>query len=110
MRFKARARTQPRPGVMNKLEARYATQLEARKRAGEIVWWAYEAITLKLAPHTRYTPDFAVITSDGAVEFHECKGFWRDDARVKIKVAAALFPWADFIAIDSKGKVERFEP
>ena len=38
-----------------------------------------------------------MILSDGTVEFHEVKGFWKDDAKAKIKMAAAIFP-ARFVA------------
>jgi hypothetical protein len=61
-----------------------------------------QAVTLKLAHDTRYTPDFMVVHA-GAVEFHEVKGFMREDAHVKIKVAARLFPWARFIVVRKTG-------
>ena len=86
------------PGKMNKTEARYAEHLERLKLAGEILWYQYEAVTLKLADDTRYTPDFMVLLANGEIEAHEVKGFWRDDARVKIKVAARLFPFR-FVAV-----------
>jgi hypothetical protein len=105
-----RTRVRRIPNVMNRLEARYAQQLDAQRRVGEVLWFGYEAITLKLAPDTRYTPDFAVITCEGEMQFHETKGHWRDDALVKIKVAANLFPWAEFRAINSKGEVRVFAP
>jgi hypothetical protein len=90
-------------GEMNKLEASYAQHLEVLKRAGIIVWYGYEAITLRLAKRTRYTPDFTVVTAEGRVEFHETKGgYWRDDARVKIKVAAEMYPWARFVGITAR--------
>ena len=93
-----------RPGTMNKLEEAYSWVLEARKRAGEIQWWGYEKITLKLAPDTRYTPDFALLLADDALEFHEVKGsFFRDDAKVKIKVAAAMFPFK-FLLVRKSGR------
>lgn len=85
-------------GKMNGLESEYAALLEARKIAGEIAWYKFECITLKLADDTRYAPDFAVMLADGAIEMHEVKGFWRDDAKIKIKVAAAMFPFR-FIAV-----------
>jgi hypothetical protein len=78
---------------MNKLEAAYAAHLDQLKRTGEITEFYFEKITLVLAPRTRYTPDFLVELPDGAMEFHETKGgLFRDDAKVKLKVAAALFP------------------
>jgi hypothetical protein len=39
------------------------------------------------------------------MEAHEVKGFWTDDARVKIKVAASQFPVA-FIAVRRIGKAK----
>lgn len=77
---------------MNRLEATYAMRLEAQKRAGKIVLWRYERVTLKLADDTRYTPDFYVLELDGSVSLTEVKGFMRDDALVKLKVAASQFP------------------
>lgn len=80
-------------GQMNKTEAAYATTLEASRNAQEIVWYAFEGVTLKLADGCRYTPDFAVLRADGVMEMHEVKGYWTDDARVKVKVAADKFPF-----------------
>lgn len=91
-------------GVMNKTEEAYSRHLDARKADGDIPWWAFEAIKIRLADNTFYTPDFMVLRADGALECHEVKGFWQDDARVKIKVAAALFP-ARFIAVKAEAKI-----
>lgn len=86
-------RARHKSGRMNKLEAAYARTLEERRAAGEIDWFIFESLKLKLADKTFYTPDFAVMLSDGQIEIHEVKGFWEDDARVKIKVAAEKFPF-----------------
>lgn len=91
------------PGRMNKTEARYAAHLETLKQTGEVLWYAFEGVTLKLASDTRYTPDFVVMRAGGDIEFHEVKGFWRDDARIKIKVAAEKFPFR-FLAITERAK------
>jgi len=78
---------------MNQTERVYALILEAAKRNGALRSWRYECVTLKLADGVRYTPDFLVIRGDGTAEFHEVKGgFIRDDARVKLRVAARQFP------------------
>lgn len=90
-------------GAMNRSEQAYAAHLEARKHAGEVLWYAFEAVKLRLADNTFYTPDFAVMMADGVIEMHECKGFWQDDARVKIKVAASLFPFR-FKAMKARAK------
>lgn len=86
-------------GQMNKLEAQYAAEvLDALKLAGEIIEYWFERFTFKLADDCRYTPDFVVQTASGEMECHETKGFWEDDAKVKIRVAADLFPFR-FVAI-----------
>ncbi len=92
-------RTMSRTDGMNKLEARYAREvLDIRQMAGEIVSWKYEAIKLRLAKRTYYTPDFLVFSRNG-FEIHETKGHWKDDSRVKIKVAAEMFPEFKFVAV-----------
>ena len=90
-------------GTMNKTETAYAAHLDALQFAGHVLWYKFEGIKLRLADNTFYTPDFAVMQSDGQIELHEVKGFWADDARAKIKVAADLYPFR-FIAIKAKAK------
>jgi hypothetical protein len=90
--MKHRAKGRRKPGEMNGTEAKMAAFLEAKKQVGEVLWYAFEQYTFKLANDTRYTPDFAVLLANYELEFWEVKGFWRDDAKVKIKVAASLFP------------------
>lgn len=89
---------------MNKTESAYSTLLEARKRAGEIAWYCFEGITLKLAHDTRYTPDFVVMLASGELEMHETKGFMRDDARVKLHIAASTFPFRFWLVRREKGE------
>lgn len=79
-------------GQMNKTEAEYAQFLEAQKQGGKIKAYWFESYTLKLAQDTRYTPDFMVMTNEGVMQFHEVKGYWTDDAKVKVKVASDKFP------------------
>lgn len=93
---------------MNKLEQRYAAHLELERLAGVWLWWEFEPITLKLAHDTRYTPDFALLDPGGHLVLHETKGFWRDDARVKIKVAARLFPFFRFTAVEWQRKAQHW--
>lgn len=90
-------------GTMNKTEAAYARKLEQEKMAGEIAWYKFEALKVRLADNTFYSPDFLVMRANGELEAHEVKGFWADDARVKIKVAASLFPFK-FVAVKVKSK------
>ena len=93
---------------MNRLEAAYGQQLELRKAAGDILWWEFEAIKLRLAPSTFYTPDFFLMLADGELQVHETKGHWEDDARVKIKMAAQLFPFRFFGVTRGKGRGAAF--
>ena len=85
-------------GAMNKTEAAYERDLKDAQALGDVLWYKFEAVKLRLADNTFYTPDFAVMANDGVLEMHEVKGFWQDDARVKIKVAASLYPFR-FIAV-----------
>jgi len=97
-------------GRMNDTEFAYSKTLELRKIAGEIAWYAFERLTFRLADNTRYTPDFAVMLANGELELHEVKGYWTDDARVKIKVAADQNPMR-FIGVrrvKGKWEVEEF--
>lgn len=90
-------------GQMNKTEQAYANSLELRKAAGEIAWYRFEGLKLRLADNTFYTPDFAVMANTGVIQCHEVKGYWQDDARVKIKVASEMYPF-EFIAIQAVAK------
>jgi hypothetical protein len=90
-------------GQMNKTEAKYASVLEALKRNGNILWYRFEGIKLRLADNTFYSPDFFVMRDDSVLECHEVKGFWMDDARVKIKVAADLYPFR-FYAVKERAR------
>ena len=93
---------------MNKTEAAYNDYLELRYKAGEVVWYGFEKIKIKLAPRTFYTSDFSVLLSNGQFELHEVKGHWEEDARIKIKVAAEQFPFR-FIGVKKDGDNWVFE-
>ena len=91
-------------GQKNKTEQAY--ELEVLKPAmqdGSVSWYRFEGVKLRLADNTFYTLDYCVMRSDGTMEMHEVKGFWQDDARVKIKVAADMYP-LKFIAVKRQAK------
>lgn len=90
-------------GAMNKTEQAYEAHLFMRKAAGEVLWYKFEGVKLRLADNTFYSPDFAVMLADGQIQMHEVKGYWLDDARVKIKVAADLYPFG-FIGVTAQAK------
>lgn len=84
------------PDGMNKTEALYAAELDWRQRHGEIVAWHFEPIRLRLAHRTTYTPDFLLVFKDGRLQFVEIKGFLRDDAAIKFKLAREKYPFFGF--------------
>ena len=85
-------------GQMNKTEAAYAQYLELKKHIGDVAWYEFEPMNLKIASKCFYRVDFLVMLKTGQLECHEIKGFWTDDALVKIKAAAAKFPFR-FISV-----------
>jgi hypothetical protein len=95
-----------KPGVMNQTETAFADLLQARKLAGEIIDFQFEAITFKLADGCRYTPDFAIWLADGSMELVDCKGAGPvdDKSRVKVKVAAEKFPMFLFVIEQRQAK------
>ena len=90
--------------IPNKWESDYERDvLWPRFLAKEIIGYHFEGVKLRLADNTFYTPDYFVIFHDH-FECHEVKGFWRDDARVKIKVAAEKYNFFKFVAVTRKSK------
>lgn len=97
-------RTSAEVRYKSKWEARYAGWLSvecAHAHPGEVRWFAYECLRLRLAQvftstgksrSTWYTPDFLVIRHS-RVEIDEVKGHWREAARIKMKLVAQQFPW-----------------
>ena len=86
-----RSKNAPKRNGMNKLESQFSRMLDMWKAGGIVEWYAFEQIKFRLAGRTWYTPDFFVVEKTKTV-IYEVKGFWRDDARVKIKVAAEMYP------------------
>ncbi len=80
---------------MNKTEAEFALRLEAQKRAGEILRYEFEGITLRFA-NVKYTPDFVVFVDEWS---HE------DRKRYSIKFIEVKGP---FIKGNRERAVERF--
>jgi hypothetical protein len=92
-----------KPGSMNRTEEAYARELHEAVMIGDVLWFKFEGFKLRLADNTFYTPDFAVVLSTRELECHEVKGFWQEDARVKIKVAAEMYPFR-FVAVQALSK------
>lgn len=90
-------------GQLNKTEQAYADYLVQLQAVGGILWHKFEGMKFRLADNTFYTPDFMVMKPDGQLEAHEVKGYWQDDAKVKIKVASDMYPLR-FLAIKARAK------
>lgn len=110
-RFQALGRL--KTGEMNKSEARYEDEvLKPALRDGEIQWYRFEGVKLRIAPKAFLTPDFAVLTRGNLIELHDVKGsrvLYQDDAKVKIKVAADTYPFVFKLAFPPKRKGESWE-
>lgn len=85
-----------KPGQMNRTEEAFDLYLDAQRMHGEVLWYRFEGIKLKLADNCHLTVDFAVMAADGVLEMIDVKGspaIYSDDAKVKMKMAAKLFPF-----------------
>ena len=93
-------------GEMNGYERDRAAELAAMMGRGEIAFYAFEHLKLRLADDTYYTPDFMVVYLDGRTVIEDVKGSFQEDAaRVKMKVAATMFPW-EFHVLSRKRKTD----
>lgn len=76
-------------------EARYAAELDWRKRAGDIKDWqrqiAFE-LTVNKILICKYVIDFMILYNDGTKEYIETKGFETRDWKIKRKLFKALYP------------------
>lgn len=86
-------------GYASSWEREYAAYLDRQKHQGQIQRWQYEAVSLNLAPKTKYTPDFCVVNRQGIIEFHEVKGLFREAAKVRFRLAVHLFPQFRFFIV-----------
>ena len=82
-----------RPAYKSTLEADYALALEAERRAGLVVWYAYEPLRLRLASGAWFTPDWLVQRAGGELAIDETKGWMREAARVRLLVAVERYPF-----------------
>lgn len=92
---------------MNKTEQAFYEHLKATLPEFRIYT---QSFTLKIANGCRYTPDFVLIGNDGRLHAYETKGFMRDDAAVKIKVAASFYPSIQFTLVTRKKGAWHLEP
>lgn len=83
----------------SKWEADYAKHLELLATAGRIVDWDYEPVRLEIGEGAVYTPDFRITTLGALTEMHEVKGYRREAAMVRIRVAAKLYRRIRFVLV-----------
>lgn len=95
---------------MNKTEALFFAHLRASQPGA---WIEREPVALKLGNGVRYNPDFLVSTLEtigpgkacsAQLTAYEVKGYMRDDAAVKIKVAARMYPFIRFVLVWRDGR------
>lgn len=94
-------------GELNKTEKAYRDLLEEQKTSGEILWYSFDSIKLRLANNTFLSVDFFILTKDFKLQAIDVKGslaIITDDAKVKMKVAADKFPLEFFYAIPKPKK------
>lgn len=94
------------PGTgLNATEASFLSEvLRPLQHSGAILRVDFEPEGLRAGlPGSRsvYWPDFRLQWADGIIDFVEVKGYWLEDARVKIKAVAALHPYT-FRAVQRK--------
>ncbi len=86
----------------SKREALYASELELRKKAGEIIQIEYQP-RLQLIPKPNkieYVPDVLVTLKGGNQEYHEVKGMWTPVARLKTKLFHHFYPNLKLVIIE----------
>ena len=95
----------------SKLEIDFAAHLELLKRAGAILNFKFNSVKVKIAEFKCwYMPDFLVMWPD-AFELVEVKGHWEEDALIKFKVAATLYPEYRWCAVQRvKGVWQYWRP
>jgi hypothetical protein len=98
---------------LNKLERAFLGHLRAIcEGSGAQIY--PQSITLKLANGCRFTVDFVAaagrLPEMSMCKAYEVKGFMRDDAAVKLKVAASLYPWIAFHLVTRKKGVWQITP
>lgn len=92
----ARALGRLNPGELNKTEARFDAYLWRQHAVGAVLWHLPQCMSLKLADGCWFRIDFAFLPADRLFTIVDVKGaraMIEEDAKVKIKVAAAMFPF-----------------
>ena len=89
---------------MNKTERAFSQMLALARYDCLILDWRREPCKFQLAGNTTYTPDFGIDLPFGVKAYVEIKGFMRDDAAVKLKVAASQYPCFIWLLVVRSGR------
>lgn len=85
-------------------ERNYCRYLEWLKSLGQIRDWQHEPETFWFSGVKRgcvsYLPDFRIVENNGAVVFHEIKGWMDPKSKTKIKRMAKYHPQVKLVVID----------
>lgn len=114
--------------AMNDEERKFAHHLDHRCANGDILKWWFQPWKFLLADKCSYTPDFVILHNDRTLEIADVKAYWKaskkalaknakakggvhveDDAKVKAKVAARMWPvfrWTYRYRLDGEWKSE----
>jgi hypothetical protein len=90
---------------LNKTERAYYTRLVMLN----VRCLHIQSITLVLAHDCRFTADFSYRDENGRITFVDVKGFQREDALIKIKMAARLFPEFRFVIATKANTIEGWQ-
>lgn len=86
----------------SKWEWQYARRLVWERDVGMIRDFQYEPDRLEIGVGAFYTPDFGVDLIDGGREMREVKGYKREAAMVRLKVAAQRYSHLRFVLVTKK--------
>lgn len=93
---------------LNKTERAFRDDvLEPAKSRYVIGQWWREPVKLRLAGRTWYTPDYLVASAVSTLQlftFIEIKGWLREDAAIKVKVAAEMYPYFRWLLVYREGR------
>lgn len=92
----ARALGRLAPGQLNKTEARFDAHLWRQQAVGAVLWHRAQCLSLKLADGCWFRTDFVILPADHVLTIVDVKGakpMIEEDAKVKMKVAASIFPF-----------------
>lgn len=106
----------PAPKGLNKTEESYSQHLRLLHLAGDILWWGFEAMKVRIGKNCYFSPDFLVMYADSRLELHDTKGrkgktyYAEDDSIVKARATSANFPLPMFFVFRrSDGEWEKVE-